>query len=85
MHYELTKEERDSILGKENFKGTFVCCDSPICEYCARYHYQDDCFGDNLKCAECIHNQKSYYLGYDSEKYEDNFLGIECITWEGDI
>ena len=84
MYTELTEKERKSILGNENFKGTFVCADSPVCHYCARYHFPDYEFEDNEKCMECIHNQESYYLGYDSENYEDNFLGIECVTWKED-
>ena len=79
MYTELTKEDRNSILGNENFKGTFVNADSPICSYCARKHYPDDEFEDELKCNVCIH---SAYKEYDV--YDDHFLGIQCITWEVD-
>lgn len=81
MYTELTEKERKSILGNANFKGTFVCADSSICHYCARNMFNDPDFDAGM-CEGCIHNQESYYLGYDSENYEDNFLGIQCITWE---
>ena len=69
MYTELTKEERNSILGNENFKGTFVCCDSPYCDYCARKLFHDPEF-DHGECETC--------------EGASNFLGIQCITWGGD-
>lgn len=78
MYTELTKEERKSILGNENFKGTFVCCDSPICSYCARKHYPDDEFEDAEKCNECIHGKYGRMTGIN------HFLGIQCVTWKED-
>ena len=81
MYTELTKEERKSILGNENFKGTFVCCDSEICHYCARHHYPDHEF-DDRECEECIHQNGGLYKSFPSGG--NNFLGIECITWEAE-
>ena len=68
MYTELTEKERKSILGNANFKGTFVCADSPVCHYCARNMFNDPDF-DSGMCEEC------------GDDYS-NFLGIQCITWE---
>lgn len=76
MYTELTKEERDSILGNETFKGTLVCCDSEICHYCARKLYPDDEFEDAAKCNECIHGKYGRMTGCN------HFLGIQCVTWK---
>ena len=84
MYTELTKEERKSILGNENFKGTFVCCDSNICSYCARKHYPDEDFEDGEKCLHCIHSRRDAYTKVGCSLFEDHFLGIQCITWEVD-
>ena len=69
MYTELTKEERKSILGNDNFKGTFVNADSPYCDYCARKLYPDPEF-DEGSCDTCVG--------------ASNFLGIQCVTWKED-
>jgi hypothetical protein len=84
MIVELTEEEKEKIADK-NFKGIFVCCDSPICNYCARKHYPDDEFEDAEKCAECIHSRRDAYTKVGCGLFEDHFLGIECVTWEDEL
>jgi hypothetical protein len=65
------------MIEKQKDGSIFVCADSPICEYCARKHYPDPDFDEDL-CEFCYHRQGSYRSTFTC--YEDNFLGIQCVT-----
>lgn len=79
MYTELTQEDRDT-LKNENLNGTFICCDSPICHYCANKHTPDE---DHTveDCLNCIHSRSDAYTKPGCSLFEDNFIGIQCVTW----